>query len=332
MKFQKSIYNISDKTKRINSEIEDNSSNSNFEYISTKNSYLNKSKKENENENNIKETQIDKENKTNININKNSSIIDEISNNSCVEKDSSLVNISYTKPKESNNIDMNDLDFNPNIINNNNINTNDDNFFNISFYNKNNNEIINKNNYNNNIENINNLADNKNINSKIENNIKIINQKSPKINNEESLSNFHNSEQSDNIKQQPSIFSFENSNTNFRKRNRHHKHFKVRPGDWICPICSNINFAFRIKCNRCGLSKEIQNNNNNLQNNENNLDNQRPILFNNININYIFNSYFPFNNINIVYRPIFISSNTINNYFGNYNNYQIYNPCNANIK
>ena len=206
MKFQKSIYNISDKTKRINSEIEDISSNSNFEYISTKNSYLNKSKKENENENNIKETQIDKENKTNININKNSSIIDEISNNSCVEKDSSLVNISYTKPKESNNIDMNDLDFNPNIINNNNINTNDDNFFNISFYNKNNNEIINKNNYNNNIENINNLADNKNINSKIENNIKIINQKSPKINNEESLSNFHNSEQSDNIKQQPSIF------------------------------------------------------------------------------------------------------------------------------
>ena len=24
-----------------------------------------------------------------------------------------------------------------------------------------------------------------------------------------------------------------------------------RKGDWICPYCHNLNFAFRKKCNRC---------------------------------------------------------------------------------
>ena len=28
---------------------------------------------------------------------------------------------------------------------------------------------------------------------------------------------------------------------------------KIREGDWICLFCNNLNFAFRIKCNRCGL-------------------------------------------------------------------------------
>ena len=79
------------------------------------------------------------------------------------------------------------------------------------------------------------------------------------------------------------------------------------------------------------MRKEIQNNNN-LQNHNNILNIQRPILLNNININYIFNSNFPLNNINIIYNPIIINHNNINNYYGNYNNYQIYYPSNVNIK
>jgi hypothetical protein len=29
-----------------------------------------------------------------------------------------------------------------------------------------------------------------------------------------------------------------------------------RSGDWLCPKCKNLNFTFRLKCNRCQLSKQ----------------------------------------------------------------------------
>lgn len=35
------------------------------------------------------------------------------------------------------------------------------------------------------------------------------------------------------------------------------KPFEIREGDWTCFDCHNLNFSFRIKCNRCGLLKEI---------------------------------------------------------------------------
>ena len=35
------------------------------------------------------------------------------------------------------------------------------------------------------------------------------------------------------------------------------KPFDKRKGDWICPKCHNLNFAFRIVCNRCKLPKPI---------------------------------------------------------------------------
>ena len=31
---------------------------------------------------------------------------------------------------------------------------------------------------------------------------------------------------------------------------------KERKGDWICQICKNLNFSFRVKCNRCKNPKE----------------------------------------------------------------------------
>ena len=35
------------------------------------------------------------------------------------------------------------------------------------------------------------------------------------------------------------------------------KNFEIREGDWKCFDCHNLNFSFRVKCNRCGLSKEM---------------------------------------------------------------------------
>ena len=31
---------------------------------------------------------------------------------------------------------------------------------------------------------------------------------------------------------------------------------EIRVGDWICFYCNNLNFSFRIKCNRCGLLRK----------------------------------------------------------------------------
>ena len=32
--------------------------------------------------------------------------------------------------------------------------------------------------------------------------------------------------------------------------------FEIRIGDWICFFCNNLNFSFRMKCNRCGVLKK----------------------------------------------------------------------------
>ena len=34
------------------------------------------------------------------------------------------------------------------------------------------------------------------------------------------------------------------------------KPFVERVGDWVCIKCKNLNFSFRLTCNRCQLSKE----------------------------------------------------------------------------
>ena len=39
---------------------------------------------------------------------------------------------------------------------------------------------------------------------------------------------------------------YETKNKNLREKN----------GNWYCPLCNNLNFAFRKKCNRCKIHKE----------------------------------------------------------------------------
>ena len=46
----------------------------------------------------------------------------------------------------------------------------------------------------------------------------------------------------------------------YLKKQRTKKFIEERPGDWICFYCQNLNFAFRNKCNRCGVLKEISEN------------------------------------------------------------------------
>ena len=43
--------------------------------------------------------------------------------------------------------------------------------------------------------------------------------------------------------------------TNKLKTKKKGKPFTERAGDWICSSCKNLNFAFRVVCNRCHLSK-----------------------------------------------------------------------------
>ena len=45
-----------------------------------------------------------------------------------------------------------------------------------------------------------------------------------------------------------------NTETN-KKEEKIKKPFEIREGDWTCEFCYNLNFAFRTKCNRCGIVK-----------------------------------------------------------------------------
>ena len=40
-----------------------------------------------------------------------------------------------------------------------------------------------------------------------------------------------------------------------RYKNNNKKNIVQKPGDWFCPKCNNMNFAFRTICNRCHLPK-----------------------------------------------------------------------------
>ena len=41
----------------------------------------------------------------------------------------------------------------------------------------------------------------------------------------------------------------------FNRKYKEKKIIERRKGDWDCSFCNNLNFAFRIICNRCGASK-----------------------------------------------------------------------------
>ena len=96
-----------------------------------------------------------------------------------------------------------------------------------------------------------------------------------------------------------------------------------RKGDWLCPKCRNLNFAFRLICNRCHLSKEVYlNYQNKIKQQGNNyginLMNQPQIIQNQINL--IQNFGFVPNMYNGIGRGIDNNNNNINNKNNNNNN------------
>ena len=103
-----------------------------------------------------------------------------------------------------------------------------------------------------------------------------------------------------------------------------------RKGDWQCPKCHNLNFAFRQECNRCHLSKEVYlNYQNKIQQQGNNfginLMNQPQIIQNQINL--IQNFGFVPNMYNGIGRAI---DNNINNKINSNINNKINNISNNN--
>ena len=124
--------------------------------------------------------------------------------------------------------------------------------------------------------------------------------------------------------QNQSYFSKSNGYpTNEKKRN---KHFIEREGDWICNKCQNLNFAFRLQCNRCQLPKsscELKNENSNKQQKNTPHFDQNLILeeehnMNKISINQSQNSYFEiendrFNKDSASKRQINFNKNMMNN-------------------
>ena len=62
--------------------------------------------------------------------------------------------------------------------------------------------------------------------------------------------------------------------------------FKIRLGDWICIFCNNLNFAFRTKCNICGILKQ------------NSIMSELNYYDNSTNINGLMNNYYHNNHLN----------------------------------
>ena len=105
-------------------------------------------------------------------------------------------------------------------------------------------------------------------------NISLMNEKNPKSNNEKVIlkNKFENKKNVQNIK----------------KEGKMKKSFEVRAGDWTCNNCSNLNFSFRSKCNRCGLPKEISQQGREMMPQEIYNQNLNYQMMGNVNPNYIY--------------------------------------------
>ena len=62
-----------------------------------------------------------------------------------------------------------------------------------------------------------------------------------------------------------------NYNNNIKKMNyneyqKRKIYNKIKGNDWVCSFCKNLNYSFRVKCNRCGLNKGILDSQNNIMN------------------------------------------------------------------
>ena len=84
----------------------------------------------------------------------------------------------------------------------------------------------------------------------------------------------------------------------FLKKNvKAKKPFEIREGDWTCSNCNNLNFSFRIKCNRCELAKEQSEQNKTKENKEpkeqKHIQNKNKNYYSNPTMNLLQYKYYP---------------------------------------
>ena len=76
------------------------------------------------------------------------------------------------------------------------------------------------------------------------------------------------------------------------------KPFEIREGDWTCSNCNNLNFSFRVKCNRCQITKEESERNKSKENKEQKIPKTKNKSYPNMNM--IQYKYYP----GYIYVPI----------------------------
>jgi hypothetical protein len=90
------------------------------------------------------------------------------------------------------------------------------------------------------------------------------------------------------------IFPKKDGNLEYSKRKRP---FMEREGDWMCVNCNNLNFSFRISCNRCHISKQ-NSEKTNIDSNQSQIINNNNVTFKRNNCNnryYVKSKYDNFN-------------------------------------
>ena len=238
-----SFFNMSDKMINknfiINNSINEND-NININFLS-----LNNKPKFSSLENNIEENEQNKKKQKNNKIKRLSLNINQMPNN-----DINNINRLQKNNIINNNYFFQNNNFQPQI-------------FNINY--------INLNNFQNNINPMNNTFSKRKLSYNIEdgfignyfNNILNLNNNS---NQNQNIFNLHPPQQKLNPilfsynEEQEKFTSFDNnrkiSNKSMHNNNKNEKKpFDKREGDWLCPKCHNLNFAFRLVCNRCQLPK-----------------------------------------------------------------------------
>ena len=102
------------------------------------------------------------------------------------------------------------------------------------------------------------------------------------------------------------IYNNKNNVEPEKKEEKCKKPFEIREGDWTCEFCYNLNFAFRTKCNRCGVVKDFLQNNLSMNTNDN-FQNYQNMIPPNIYFGNNQNSFPNFNNNdfsnNILFSP-----------------------------
>ena len=96
-------------------------------------------------------------------------------------------------------------------------------------------------------------------------------------------------------------------NNEDKKEEKYKKPFEIREGDWTCEFCYNLNFAFRTRCNRCGLIKDFLQIKNNLsKNNNENYPDYQKLMQTNLYLGNNSNNAFQFlNNNNLANTSLF---------------------------